>query len=80
MPVVPPGRGLESVINKGSTTEIANCLDAVAAAESVIWAVKLKLPGAVGVPWTTPAAVKPRPVGKAPALTVHEYGDIPPVP
>ena len=52
------------------------------AAESVMLAVKLKLPAAVGVPEIVPPADKPKPGGKVPMpeTSAHEYGVWPPEP
>ena len=45
---------------------------------SVTLAVKLNVPGAVGVPESTPPVDKLNPPGKDPALTVQVYGVVPP--
>ena len=46
---------------------------------SVTLAVKVKLPDVVGVPEITPAVVNATPAGNCPEVTVHVYGDAPPV-
>ena len=52
---------------------------AVGVVESVTFSVKLEVPVAVGMPLITPVAgASVKPVGKAPALIVHENGVVPP--
>jgi len=49
-------------------------------AESVTMTVKVDVPDVVGTPLICPvAAFKVRPVGKAPAVTLHVYGVVPPL-
>ena len=44
---------------------------AVAAALSVTWALKLKVPAIVGVPEIIPVAARFNPVGKPPVIILH---------
>jgi hypothetical protein len=55
-------------------------LPAAREVESVTWTVKLKVPAAPGVPEICPVdALRLRPVGNDPALTLHAYGRVPPL-
>ena len=46
---------------------------------SVTFTVRLTVPATVGVPLTRQLAPRVRPVGRAPEVMVHEYGEVPPV-
>lgn len=65
----------------GATVSVKACVSLTGeAAESRTWAVKLKVPAAVGVPEITPvAAFRVRPAGIEPALMDQLYGVKPPV-
>jgi hypothetical protein len=55
-------------------------LCAVGELESVTLAVKLKVPAALGVPEICPVeALRLKPVGNDPALTLHVFGLVPPL-
>jgi hypothetical protein len=62
------------------TNERGMDLDCAGLDASATVAVKLKVPGAVGVPETMPV-VAPRvsPVGRLPAVIDQLYGEVPPV-
>ncbi len=47
---------------------------------SVARTVKLNVPVTDGVPLSAPLAANDKPVGNAPALSVNEYGAVPPLP
>ena len=49
-------------------------------AASVARIVKVEVPAVVGVPESTPAAVRVRPAGSVPTVTPKEYGAVPPLP
>ena len=57
----------------------AKALVPLALSVSVAFAVKLKVPLAVGVPESTPAVLSDMPAGSAPAETVQLKGAVPPV-
>jgi hypothetical protein len=60
------------------TVTLKDLVDVCLAASAAL-AVNDVVPGFVGVPLSTPAALSDRPAGSAPVETVHEYGAVPPV-
>jgi len=79
-PFTASGNGEAVVIfGAGALTTIDRALDEVCEALSVTWTVKLLVPDAAGVPLITPAVVKVKPAGSAPAATDHVCGGVPPV-
>jgi hypothetical protein len=53
-------------------------VDAVAAAESVTWIVKVFVPLVVGVPLITPAELSDSPAGRVPEVFDHVFPPEPP--
>ncbi len=85
MPSVPAGSGevleITNGIGAGFTTRL-NALVGVCGVgeqESVARSVKLKVPGAVGVPARRPEEASVKPAGNAPLATVQAIGAIPPL-
>ena len=70
--MLPPGSGDVVVIVSAGLMEMLRLSVAVFAAESVTLTMKLKVSAAVGLPVIAPVpAVKLKPVGQEPELTVH---------
>jgi hypothetical protein len=73
VPTFPPGS--EVVVIANVATSITSVSGAVAVcgvdAESVAWTVKVLLPGAAGVPESTPLEDNASPAGKLPAVTLQ---------
>ena len=62
----------------GAITSISACVAVKGGdAESATWAVKLKVPAAVGVPLMTPVAESDNPGGRVPDATDQWYGRVP---
>jgi hypothetical protein len=80
MPTVPPGSGLAVIDGRPAPTVMLSARVAVCPAASLSWTVKLDDPAAAGVPLIVPELESVSPAGSDPALTVHVYGCVPPLP
>ena len=78
-PVVPCGSvaGANVIVAQSIVSEYASV--PVQPLASVACAVKLDVPGVVGVPLIAPLVPSDNPAGSAPAIFVNEYGAVPPL-
>ena len=72
------GSGEAVVIDGAELIVNVNAFVGAAPAASVALTVKFDVPAVVGVPLSTPAALIFKPAGRAPALTDHVNGAVPP--